>query len=98
MNTAVIVLWVYIVFLELGGAMGFVKAKSKASLIASTLFAIPLILCALNIIPFRQHVWILAFLLVFFGMRFLKSKKMMPNGMMAIASLLALVVIQALTR
>jgi uncharacterized membrane protein (UPF0136 family) len=98
MNTAVIVLWVYIAFLELGGVMGFVKAKSKASLIASTAFALPLVLCALGVIPFKYHLWILAFLVVFFGMRFAKSKKMMPNGMMATATLVALVAIQALTR
>jgi uncharacterized membrane protein (UPF0136 family) len=84
------ILWVYIVVMVLGGVMGFVKAKSKASLIASVAFGAVLTLFALNILPFQHHIWVLIFLLVFFGMRLVKSKKMMPNGVMTIATILAL--------
>lgn len=86
------VLWVYIVLLVAGGLMGFLKAGSKASLIASVSFAAVLSLCAAGII-FQRGVadFVLAFLLVFFGMRLAKSKKFMPNGMMVILTLLALV-------
>ena len=44
METTVIVLWVYIVLLIGGGLLGYIKAKSKASIIASSVFAVPLIL------------------------------------------------------
>ena len=84
------VLWIYIVLMVIGGVMGFVKAKSKASLIASVAFGAILSLFALNILPFQHHVWVLLFLLIFFGMRLAKSKKMMPNGMMVILTILAL--------
>ena len=38
METTVIILWVYIALLIAGGLMGFIKAKSKASISASTVF------------------------------------------------------------
>jgi uncharacterized membrane protein (UPF0136 family) len=38
------------------------------------------------------------FLLIFFGVRFAKSKKMMPNGMMTILTVLALVLPYLLNR
>ena len=44
------VLWIYIALLVAGGLMGFLKAKSKMSLIMSLAFALPLALCALHII------------------------------------------------
>ena len=84
------VLWIYIVLMVLGGVMGFVKAKSKASLIASVTFGAILALFALDVLPFQHHIWVLLFLLIFFGMRLAKSKKMMPNGMMVILTILAL--------
>ncbi len=86
------VLWIYIVLLVVGGLVGFLKAGSKASLIASCVFAAILSLCATGII-FQRYVAdiVLAFLLVFFGMRLAKSKKFMPNGMMVILTLVALV-------
>lgn len=84
------VLWIYIVLMVIGGVMGFVKAGSKASLIASVAFGAILTLFALNILPFAYHQIVLVFLLVFFGMRLAKSKKMMPNGVMTIATILAL--------
>jgi uncharacterized membrane protein (UPF0136 family) len=74
----------------IGGVMGFVKAGSKASLIASVAFGAILSLFALNILPFPYHIWVLLFLLIFFGMRLAKSKKMMPNGVMVILTILAL--------
>ena len=76
------VLWVYIVLLLVGGVMGFVKAKSKASIIASTISAAVLALFALDKFPFKNCVIVLVFLLVMFAMRLAKTKKFMPNGMM----------------
>ena len=88
------VLWIYIVFLLAGGLMGFIKAGSKASLIASTLFAVPLILCTSEVhvltITFLADI-ILGVLLVYFTMKFAKGKKFMPGGLMALLSAVALV-------
>ena len=88
-----VILWIYIALLEIGGTIGFIKAKSKASLIASSIFAIPLIICALGFLDIRVGQGVLAFLLVFFGMRYAKSRKLMPNGVMAVASLAASIAI-----
>ena len=45
-----LVLWIYIVLLVAGGLTGFLKAKSKISLIMSLAFALPLALGALGMI------------------------------------------------
>jgi uncharacterized membrane protein (UPF0136 family) len=83
MTASVIILWVYIVLLFAGGLMGFIKAKSKASLIMSALFAAALALCATGVIrvPYLAD-FLVGFLLVFFGIRFAKGKKFMPAGLM----------------
>ncbi len=101
-----IVLWIYIVLLVAGGLMGFLKAKSKMSLIMSLAFGIPLALCALDIISMKAlsissiHLGLadilILVLLLFFGMRFVKGRKFMPAGLMSIASLLALILRQVL--
>jgi len=85
------VLWVYIVLLVAGGLVGFFKARSKASLVASCAFAAVLILCAIGVI-FQRYVAdvVLAVLLVFFAHRLSKSKKFMPNGLMVILTLVTL--------
>ncbi len=90
MTAPIIVLWVYIVLLEAGGLVGFLKAGSKASLIASSVFALPLILAALGILPAVVADGVIAFLLVFMGVKFAKSKKFMPSGLMVVLSVLAL--------
>jgi uncharacterized membrane protein (UPF0136 family) len=85
------VLWAYIVLLVAGGVMGFLKARSKASLIASLAFAIPLSLCAMGVIPNPLIADILLMvLLVFFGMKFARGRKFMPAGLMSILSIVAL--------
>lgn len=91
MTAPIIVLWVYIVLLEAGGLVGFLKAGSKASLIASSVFAVPLILAALGILPAVVADGVLGVLLGYMGFKFAKSKKFMPSGLMAILSAVALV-------
>jgi uncharacterized membrane protein (UPF0136 family) len=96
MSSDQVVLLIYIIFLMMGGLMGFVKAGSKASLIASSIFSMVLLLFLFNVFPFVYNWIVLVFLLVFFGMRLAKSKKMMPNGMMVALTILALILQQIL--
>lgn len=89
------VLWVYIVLLLAGGLIGFLKAKSKVSLIMSAVFAVLLVLTNLRGI-FQQSFAnnlanvILAALLVVFAIRLAKTKKFMPGGLMLVATIAAL--------
>ena len=85
-----IILWVYVVMLVVGGLMGFLKAGSKASLIASVTFAIPLTLAALGIVPAIVANVCLGILLLFFGKKFATGRKFMPAGLMTILSVVAL--------
>jgi uncharacterized membrane protein (UPF0136 family) len=93
-----LILWVYIVLLFLGGLMGFLKAGSKASLIMSSVFAGILILCnvpgilAPGFASILSNI-VLVFLLVFFAMRLTKSRKFMPNGLMSVLTLAALLLL-----
>jgi uncharacterized membrane protein (UPF0136 family) len=85
------ILWIYIVLLVAGGLMGYIKARSKASLIASIAFAAVLSLCALKLIDIRYAAEIvLIVLLVFFGLRFAKGRKFMPAGLMTILTVVTL--------
>lgn len=90
-NFATTVLWIYIVLLVIGGLIGFLKAKSRVSLIMSVSFAALLALCAAKIV-FQYYVAdiLLAALLVVFAIRLTKTKKFMPAGMMLILTLVAL--------
>ncbi len=85
------VLWIYIVFLVIGGLIGFFKAKSKVSLILSVVFAVALSFCAAGII-FKSYVadLLLASLLVVFGTRLAKTKKFMPAGLMLVVTIAVL--------
>ncbi|HXT41904.1 MAG TPA: TMEM14 family protein [Candidatus Angelobacter sp.] len=90
------ILWIYIVLLFLGGLVGYLKAGSKMSLIMAAAFAAVLSLCASGVI-FQPRVAdlfadvLLAVLLVFFAVRLTKTKKFIPNGLMSVLSLGALV-------
>jgi uncharacterized membrane protein (UPF0136 family) len=90
MTTAQVILWVYIVLLIAGGLIGLIKAGSKASIIASSIFAAVLALFALNILPLAYSWIVLLVLLLFFGKRFIRGRKFMPSGMMAILTLVTL--------
>jgi uncharacterized membrane protein (UPF0136 family) len=85
------VLWIYIILLVAGGMIGYIKGKSKVSLIMSVTFAVLLSFCAAGII-FKSYVapLLLVALLVVFAMRLAKTKKFMPAGMMLAVTLVAL--------
>lgn len=85
------ILWIYIILLVAGGLVGFLKAKSKVSLIMSVCFAGALSLCAARIV-FQYYMAdiLLVALLVVFAMRLVKTHKFMPAGLMLIITILAL--------
>ena len=85
------VLWIYIIVLVAGGLIGFLKAKSRVSLIMSAAFAAALSLCAAGIVfqPYVADI-LLAALLVVFAMRLAKTRKLMPAGLMLILTIAAL--------
>ena len=104
--TPSLVLWIYIALLIVGGLIGFLKAGSKASLIASVICAIPLIICNVYVEqpwradPVAMPPWLadlfVAVLLVYFGMKFAKGRKFMPAGFMTILSIVTLILRQVL--
>jgi len=89
------ILWIYIVVLVLGGLIGFLKAKSKISLISSLLFAVVLGFVAIdNPKPIFSLQWswgILSFLALIFFIRFLRTKKFMPSGMMLLITAVTII-------
>jgi uncharacterized membrane protein (UPF0136 family) len=89
------VLWIYIVLLLVGGLIGFLKAKSKVSLVTSAVFAAILVLAVLPGVfqpAFARNLVnvILALLLVVFAIRLAKTKKFMPSGLMLVVTIAAL--------
>ena len=87
------ILWIYIVLLVLGGLIGFLKAKSKISLITSVAFGAVLSVCALDKLPIEVAWGILSFLALFFLIRFLKTKKFMPGGMMTLLTFATIIAV-----
>ena len=91
-----VTLGIYAALLAVGGTMGFVKAGSKASLIAGVVSAV----VALIALGFATHRGVLGFplglvlaiaLLGLFGHRYAaKGRKFMPSGLLAIVSLLVI--------
>jgi uncharacterized membrane protein (UPF0136 family) len=94
-----IVLWVYIALLIVGGLMGYLKAGSKISLISSVIFAALLALFAGGVVNlvYGPHI-LMVVLLIVFGMRYAKTKKFMPAGLMIVLTLVALVLLLVVGR
>ncbi|MGO8838450.1 MAG: TMEM14 family protein [Limisphaerales bacterium] len=94
-NFANTVLWIYIVLLLVGGLIGFFKAKSRVSLISSSVFAALLVLATIPKLfdpKFGLGLVnvILAALLVVFAVRLARTKKFMPSGLMLVLTVLTL--------
>jgi len=89
------VLWVYIILLLVGGLIGFLKAKSKVSLITSSIAAAVLILTTFRDVFQPRFANTLAnavmlVLLIVFAIRLTRTKKFMPSGMLLIVTIIAL--------
>jgi uncharacterized membrane protein (UPF0136 family) len=81
-----------------GGIMGFVKAKSRASLIAGTIAGVLLLGAAYEVSAPRGTVGLVLGLVVSlalaarFGATFKRSRKVMPHGLMALLGTVGVVV------
>jgi uncharacterized membrane protein (UPF0136 family) len=77
----------------LGGALGFARAKSRASLIAGAITGALLIIAGLVPVPsaFILALVVSAFLLAHFGRSYLAKRKPMPAIPMIILSVLCIV-------
>jgi len=92
-NIVEISLLIYGVLVSAGGVIGFLKAQSKASLIAG-LISGALVITAYSIsrrnpaTGFLVGACIGALLLIVFAVRLAKTKKFMPSGMMLVLTAL----------
>ena len=91
-------IWSYLVLLLVGGLIGFIKAGSKASLIASVAFAIPLVLTVVLGGSVAVALGFLAAHVIFFAVRFARTKKFMPGGLLSIASAAAAIAVVLTSR
>ena len=81
MNVSV-ALWAYLFLLLAGGLVGFLKARSRASLVASVACAVPMGAAAAGLLPLLVARVELGFLAAFFAMRWVKTGKPMPGAPM----------------
>ena len=95
-TVAHVTLAIYAALLAVGGVMGFVKARSRASLVSGLLSAVFAVV-ALGLAVVKNPVGIplgvaLAItLFVLFGYRYaIRNKQFMPSGMLAVVSLVVL--------
>ena len=88
-----IIVWSYIALLLVGGLMGFLKAGSRASLIASGIIAAILAGLLLSGASATVMAVILFILAGYFGSRYVRSRKLMPGGIFAVVSLAASVAV-----
>ncbi len=89
MSFPVLLLYIYGILLILGGLMGYVKAKSLPSLIAGTVCGvIALLLGYYYTWKFAPYAALLLsiLLIVIMGRRFLRTRKVMPAGLVVVLS------------
>lgn len=86
------ILWIYLVVLVAGGVYGYVKAKSVVSLVTSLVSGALLAAAALGWLGWAHAGdLILAILVVVFAIRYQKTRKFMPAGILTLLTIGALV-------
>lgn len=98
MKWSAFIVFIYGLFILLGGVMGYVKSHSTASLLMGGVSAIIIFIGSLAI--FKGIEWgyylsfgITTFLVLFFGYRYYLSGKLYPPGIVSLVSILVLFVL-----
>jgi uncharacterized membrane protein (UPF0136 family) len=96
MQNIMIIVWVYAAFIFVGGIIGWVKAKSRQSLVSGIVFGIALAVAGSQLS--RPGAVLVALglslvLLTVFGIRLAKTRKLMPAGVSALASLIVVIIL-----
>ncbi|HEY2154445.1 MAG TPA: TMEM14 family protein [Isosphaeraceae bacterium] len=97
-RVGLVVLIIYAVLLIVGGVIGFLKARSKASLIAGVVSGIVAIIAVVISATYNEDggyslaLLLATVLFVFFGYRASLSRKFMPGGLLAVASVVVIAV------
>jgi uncharacterized membrane protein (UPF0136 family) len=94
-----VILILYAVLLGVGGVMGFVRARSRASLISGLLSAVAA--AAAAVLSLMGYGWgiplgvtLAIALFILFGYRYaIRNKKFMPSGALAVVSLVVLLLL-----
>ena len=94
-------MWVYGALVLAGGVMGYRKAQSTASLTAGLAFGISLMVTGAMLWGGRRQEWwvaigLTAALLIVMGVRYVKTRKFMPAGLMCVLSVAVLVALAVL--
>jgi uncharacterized membrane protein (UPF0136 family) len=97
MQTTAMEIWAYGVIMILGGIMGYVKVRSKASLLSGVGMGLALLASGYGVWQGSREslvvsVVIAALLVVLFAIRLAKTRRFMPLGVLAILSLAAVVI------
>jgi uncharacterized membrane protein (UPF0136 family) len=103
MKNGQIILIVYAVIVAAGGSYGFIKADSKASLIAGAVCGVLLfgsfLVSRMNLKRgYYSGIGVTAVMCVTFAVRWSKTGKMMPNGMLLILSIVVIVLMLTVGR
>ena len=103
MSFPVWVILIYGILVFVGGLFGYLRAKSKISLISGVIFGLAIILSGFGIhynfeIAGKSpgiylSLSLVGILTLMFTWRFLRTKKFMPSGMMLFLSVIALIMI-----
>ncbi len=98
-----VVLIVYGLLLAVGGYIGYAKAGSKASLRAGLISGLTALICAGLSSPrpdlgFGIGAFLALMMLIVFGIRFSKTRKFMPSGMLGFLSFIVLLIMGLVIR
>jgi len=95
MNPSIIAAIAYGILALVGGIIGYVQAQSKASLVSGSVSSLLLILG--GVMQLQGQAWglilasvVTAVLVIVFVIRFTKTRKFMPAGLMIVLGLVAL--------
>ncbi|MFM7886110.1 MAG: TMEM14 family protein [Pseudanabaena sp.] len=97
-SASVIALLAYGIVAIAGGIIGFAKSKSKISLISGSLSGVGLLISGINTAQGQgwgkiAGIAIVSLLVIVFAMRFLKTQKFMPAGLMNFSGIATLFVV-----